>query len=591
MSVTLVDVLAAARARCAPMVGELAGYLVLGVADQVAAAPRLAAAADVSLGPDGAVRLVAGRAAAEHAAEAALRDLLKRLLATASSAPPALLRASQGASGRGVAVLIQQLEASLIPLNRAAGKRAATRLYRETKRALDDGALEAVRAEVDRSTNVEMDSGEPPEATERAAAKASPLVGEGPAQSCEMPRPRPVLESVATADIADPEGEVALGEFTGACHVEVVVESSSPPPCVQEPVSSVRNPALAGPVVAEVDQTDLSGLVLEEVTRPEPVVRRAAQGVAACAPPRPEAPTAHGLPAGPGEQESSMTPPLGSILASDHRGPADEDGGVLPEAAAPLPDLDRTDPMHQGEYLGISESLGNFALEMGLEEDDAEVVKDSDPSCPVPSQTHDSLPLVGGHEKPGDGERVASFSAAWVTPDEGRASDPGPPSRQFVFESPPWAPNATGARQPSDASPCRWLREPGWAWPDVSPVPPALQLVPAPVASSGGDPVARAGGPVRDCGAAAATREWPSAEESLPPEDEWELAAVETSAAAAVRAARASAAFCPRRSEVDDLLASFSVADQREDSDVCRDLKRMAGLDLTPLPGTPLGEK
>ena len=40
MSVTLLEVLAAAQARRASLVGEMAGYLVLGVSDQVASAPR-----------------------------------------------------------------------------------------------------------------------------------------------------------------------------------------------------------------------------------------------------------------------------------------------------------------------------------------------------------------------------------------------------------------------------------------------------------------------------------------------------------------------------------------------------------------------
>jgi hypothetical protein len=83
---------------------------------------------------------------------------------------------------------------------------------------------------------------------------------------------------------------------------------------------------------------------------------------------------------------------------------------------------------------------------------------------------------------------------------------------------------------------------------------------------------------VPSCGLAAA-------EDSFPPEDGWDVPAAEEAAVSLLREVRAPSTFSPRRSQVEDLVASFTVADQREDGDVCRDLKRMAGLDLTPLPG------
>ena len=105
MSVTLVQVLAAARARLAPLVGETAGYLVLGVADQVAAAPRQVGAAHVTLAEDGTLRLVGGAAAEDVQAETSLRRLLGELLDPARSATPALLRSSRRASGAGLVSL------------------------------------------------------------------------------------------------------------------------------------------------------------------------------------------------------------------------------------------------------------------------------------------------------------------------------------------------------------------------------------------------------------------------------------------------------------------------------------------------------
>jgi len=46
----------------------------------------------------------------------------------------------------------------------------------------------------------------------------------------------------------------------------------------------------------------------------------------------------------------------------------------------------------------------------------------------------------------------------------------------------------------------------------------------------------------------------------------------------------APATFPPRRSSVSDLLATFSVADEPAQGELCRGLKQIAGLDVTPAP-------
>ena len=58
MSVTVLEVMAAARTRAASLVAEVAGYLVLAAADQVVGAPRALAARSIALGQDGVLRLI-----------------------------------------------------------------------------------------------------------------------------------------------------------------------------------------------------------------------------------------------------------------------------------------------------------------------------------------------------------------------------------------------------------------------------------------------------------------------------------------------------------------------------------------------------
>ena len=143
MSVTLSEVTRAARAHRAPLAGESAGYLVLAIADQVLSAPRLVEPGEIQLGEDGGLRVLSGRASNDVDAELALRQTLGGLLLVASSGSAALTRASKRTSAVGLTALVCELEAALIPVNRAAARRALARLHRETARALASGVLPA----------------------------------------------------------------------------------------------------------------------------------------------------------------------------------------------------------------------------------------------------------------------------------------------------------------------------------------------------------------------------------------------------------------------------------------------------------------
>jgi hypothetical protein len=171
MSVTLIEVMSAARCRAASLVSEVAGYIVLGAADQVAGAPRAVGDGDVALAEDGLLRLLTGAAASESEAEASLRRLLGRLLGVSASVTPALLRVSQREPAAGLAALIRELEAALIPVNRAAAKRAMSRLHRDVTRA-------------------------------KAAGKAQPVVEPPPATQTPLPVSQPVAAAPAEEESA-----------------------------------------------------------------------------------------------------------------------------------------------------------------------------------------------------------------------------------------------------------------------------------------------------------------------------------------------------------------------------------------------------
>src|SRR5262249_57172447 len=84
---------------------------------------------------EGTVALVRKKdAAAAGDAEASVRGILQKLLEASGSSTPALTAAAKRKPVAGLPALVEELEAALIPVNRAAGRRALARLAREVKR-------------------------------------------------------------------------------------------------------------------------------------------------------------------------------------------------------------------------------------------------------------------------------------------------------------------------------------------------------------------------------------------------------------------------------------------------------------------------
>jgi hypothetical protein len=134
-SVTLEDVFAVVGARRVPLAPELAGYLVLEIAEH---ADPVAGAIDpksVFIGEEGSVVLVKPRREGQvEGVESSVRSMLARLLEAGGTQTPALAAAAKRKPGPGLQALAQEIEGALIPVNRAAGRRALARLAREVKR-------------------------------------------------------------------------------------------------------------------------------------------------------------------------------------------------------------------------------------------------------------------------------------------------------------------------------------------------------------------------------------------------------------------------------------------------------------------------
>ncbi|HYP98464.1 MAG TPA: hypothetical protein VER96_07310 [Polyangiaceae bacterium] len=255
MSVTLSEVKRAARAHRAPLAGESAGYLVLAVADQVLQAPRLVQVADVQLAEDGALRVMSARASSDEEAELSLRRTLDQLLLVASSGSAALTRASRRTAPVGLAALVRELEAALIPVNRSAARRALSRLHRETARALETGNL-------------------PPDEEEQAmVAPPAPVAAIAPpAPVAVVAAPTPVVIVAPPEPVVvlpTPEAVVvAPSQPSAPVAAPIVVELSKPTPEVEpelDPEQDLETPARIVPVTfvapPVIGESHLDGVV------------------------------------------------------------------------------------------------------------------------------------------------------------------------------------------------------------------------------------------------------------------------------------------------------------------------------------------
>jgi hypothetical protein len=135
MDISLDRVLQAARERRATLTPEVAGYVILLAAQQLAAQRSGVSVQSVLLDETGDVLVERAAAASELDIETVLRELLRALIAVCSSPPPAIAAVAERGANGDLRGFIAELSAALIPINHSAAHRALARLYREARRA------------------------------------------------------------------------------------------------------------------------------------------------------------------------------------------------------------------------------------------------------------------------------------------------------------------------------------------------------------------------------------------------------------------------------------------------------------------------
>lgn len=198
-SITLEEVFAVVETRRVPLAPELAGYLTLEIADGARAMEGEVETRTVYISEEGTVALVRPKKEGVTGdAETSVRAILGKLLEASGSPTPALLAAARRKAGSGLASLVTELEAALIPVNRAAGRRALARLAREVKRVtlgLGRNASAPSRPSIKRDG--EAGTGSMPSftdeiATARRENQLAAVVAEMNAPEVAFPAPAPV---------------------------------------------------------------------------------------------------------------------------------------------------------------------------------------------------------------------------------------------------------------------------------------------------------------------------------------------------------------------------------------------------------------
>jgi hypothetical protein len=234
-SVTAEELLRALKRRRATLPGEIGSFMVLEVCEALLVrGPELVGLSDVHISEEGSVWLPSGTRCADTDAAVALHRLLASVLVAAGPAPlPALMRLLEQGPSSGqwtLAALRDDLEASLVPLNRGASRRVLARFVREIGWAERAAGRQPTFNQLDSELNsflgVEEPAGVAPREPERPAAPKRPE----PPRPAQRPDDVEFFESLRPPPASEgerPSDEEAPLELPRPVQVQTVVD---PPP-------------------------------------------------------------------------------------------------------------------------------------------------------------------------------------------------------------------------------------------------------------------------------------------------------------------------------------------------------------------------
>ncbi len=139
LGTTIEELIASMKERRVRIPSEIGAFIALEVCEALAEGPAAVRPADVRIADDGTISVFSppGSATSEEAARAVVALLGGLLVAAGTGVPRVLVGLLEGGPSSGrwdLASLRDDLEASLVPLNRAAARRVLARMLREVRR-------------------------------------------------------------------------------------------------------------------------------------------------------------------------------------------------------------------------------------------------------------------------------------------------------------------------------------------------------------------------------------------------------------------------------------------------------------------------
>lgn len=236
--ISLARVIELCRERDVRLAYEIGAFVVFEACEAVLPQPRAIRASDVWVSPEGATRVAPGTPADDMGAAGALAELLAAVLVVAGQEVPGMLMHLVDVSRArqlGLAGYRDELEAALVPLNRAAARRVLARQLRELTRP---------------KTDARPDEG--PSQTDAAAADADfdALLGYEAPKAPELPElPEVAVETAvveASSEVAGRAAPVAVDRVREPTASTTLAGPSQ----VQVPLGLPREPELDGVVEA-----------------------------------------------------------------------------------------------------------------------------------------------------------------------------------------------------------------------------------------------------------------------------------------------------------------------------------------------------
>lgn len=249
LGVSVDELLRQLRERHARLPHEIGAFVALEVAESLLAGPAVARPEDVRITNEGSVSVFVppNSASNEEAARSVVALLTKLLVAAGQGVPPVLLALAERGPSDGkwdLRRLRDELEASLVPMNRAAARRVLARLLREGRKETTSTPPPDAIAR-DPELDAALDS--LISASERPPAPGAPPPP-APPRPLELP-PQPGFEEIATAkwDAAADEEKTPHADLPPASRAAAALAPTEPKVIVTPPIAIEPEPPAPEP--------------------------------------------------------------------------------------------------------------------------------------------------------------------------------------------------------------------------------------------------------------------------------------------------------------------------------------------------------